>query len=292
MRIDLHTHSYRSDGTTSPREVVLAAGRAGLDVVALTDHDTASGWEEAAQTAYDIGVGLVRGIEISCRHRGRSVHLLAYLPDPSYPPLRNMLSGILDGRTQRLPAICAALRAEGIDIEEAEVKKQDAEATATGRPHVADVLIGKGVVDDRDEAFERYLAPGRPGYVSRYAPSLSEAMIVVREAGGVPVVAHPWGRGSEAILDEPTLGALAEEGLEGLEAHHQDHTPRQRQELVDIAARLGLIATGASDFHGAGKRDHELGCHTTAPDELERLLVTAEELAKASGRDTPRMLTS
>ena len=216
MRIDLHTHSDRSDGTTSPREVVLAAKTAGLDVVALTDHDTAQGWPEAQQTAVDAGIVLVPGMEISCQHAGRGVHLLAYLPDPTYGPLRDALTLILEGRDQRMPRVCARLRELGIDIAEADVERQASGAVALGRPHIADTLVSMGVVHNRTEAFDKYLSPGRPAYVKRYAAPLEELLGVVRGAGGVPVIAHPWGRHSNATLLEDGLARLKELGLGGI----------------------------------------------------------------------------
>jgi len=290
VRIDLHTHSDRSDGTSSPREVVLAAREAGLDVVALTDHDTAEGWAEATLAAEAVGLVLVPGMEISCQLGGHGVHLLAYLPDPSYQPLADALAAILLGRDERMPRICANLRALGIDIEEADVVRHAVGAAAIGRPHVADTLVSMGVVGDRTEAFDRYLKPGRPAYVRRYAPALEEMITLVREAGGVPVIAHPWGRSDNAALRLEGLAALKETGLVGVEVDHQDHAPAQRAELRAIAAELDLVVTGSSDFHGTGKNDHELGCNTTAPDQLERLLELAEEAGRAAGRRTPAVV--
>lgn len=287
MRIDLHTHSARSDGTCTPRELVTLAAGAGLDVVALTDHDTAAGWAEAGAAADELGVGLVRGMEISCLHEGRGVHLLAYLPDPTYPPLDEALTAILEGRDRRMPRVCAALRELGIPIREADVERQSASATSTGRPHIADALVAMGVVADRDEAFERYLKPGRPGYVPRYAPPVTEMLGLVRAAGGVAVLAHPWGRTDTAAFLGPGLAALRDLGLAGLEVDHEDHDPAQRRALRGLAAELDLAVTGSSDFHGAGKVGHDLGCNTTAPDQLARLLDLAAAASRASGRPTP-----
>ena len=287
MRIDLHTHSDRSDGTTSPQEVVLAAAAAGLDVVALTDHDTAAGWEEAVGAASEAGIALVRGMEISCKHAGRPLHLLAYLPDPDHEGLREELRRILDGRDRRMPRICAQLRELGIGIDEQLVADHAVGAAAIGRPHVADALVTLGVVGSRDEAFDRYLSPGRPGYVQRYAPEVSHMLPIVNAAGGVAVIAHPWGRTDTGALQEEGLAALQQLGLAGVEADHQDHSPAQRAELRAIAGNLGLVVTGSSDFHGAGKVDHELGCHTTEPDQLHRLEELAASAGRAAGRRTP-----
>ena len=194
MPIDLHTHSSRSDGTATPTELVAEAVAHGLDVVALTDHDTVEGWQEAAAAAVAHGITLVRGIELSTRYDGRSVHLLAYLPDPSYQPLAAEMARVRGGRESRLPVMMERLRALGIDITEDDVRDGAAEGAVLGRPHVADALVGKGVVGHRNEAFEKMLGPGGPAFVPRYATSLPDAVELVRAAGGVPVVAHPWGR--------------------------------------------------------------------------------------------------
>ena len=290
-RIDLHTHSRASDGTQSPTELMRAAAAAGLDVVALTDHDSTSGWDEAAVAAAASGVALVRGLEISTRHDGLGVHLLGYLPDPTYPPLAAALDRILDGRTSRMPAVVARLRAVGVDISEADVVAEAGDSVATGRPHIADALVRLGVVADRDEAFARFLTAGRPGYVDRYAADLREMVATVVAAGGVPVIAHPWGRGNDlADLGEEQLAGLAQQGLAGLEVDHQDHDEASREALRGIARNLDLLVTGSSDHHGTGKVDHDLGCNTTDPDELERLLDLATRHAQAAGVGAPTLL--
>lgn len=279
MPIDLHTHSSRSDGTATPAELVAEAAARGLDVVALTDHDTADGWDEASTAAQVHGLTLVRGIELSTRYDGRSVHLLAYLPDPAYPPLAAEMSRVRDGRESRLPVMLERLRGIGIDITEADVRASAADGAVIGRPHVADVLVDKGVVGHRNEAFETLLGPRGPGFVPRYATPLFDAVALVLAAGGVPVVAHPWGRNRVVTAD--VLAALRDHGLVGIEVDHQDHSPAERAELRRLAHDLDLVATGSSDFHGTGKRDHELGCNTTEPEALERLLAAAGASATA-----------
>jgi 3',5'-nucleoside bisphosphate phosphatase len=280
VRIDLHTHSDRSDGTLPPREVVLAAKAAGLDVLGLTDHDTAEGWPEAREAALEAGIRLVPGMEISCEHAGRSVHLLAYFVDPAHQPLQEALRLVLDGRDQRTPRVCTRLRELGIEIDEAQVARRAGDAVAIGRPHIADTLIDLGVVADREEAFDRFLSPGRPAYVRRYAAPLEQMLGTVQEAGGVSVIAHPWGRSYPSALGAEGLAHLQGLGLAGVEVDHQDHDPGQREELRGIARDLGLVVTGSSDFHGAGKVDHELGCNTTDPAELERLVAQADRVAE------------
>ncbi|KAA1425739.1 PHP domain-containing protein [Nocardioides antri] len=279
MRIDLHTHSRVSDGTQTPADLVRAAAAAGLDVVGLTDHDITAGWDEAAATAEEEGIALVRGIEVSTRFRGSGVHLLAYLPDPADPTLVDELARILEGRDDRIPAMLARLRALGFaGATEEALAEVTVNAGATGRPHVADLLVRLGVVADRDQAFDRYLAQGRPAYVDRYAADLVRMIDLVTAAGGVPVVAHPWGRGSADVLDEAAFALLAEAGLFGIEVDHLDHDAEQRVRLRGIADTLGLVVTGSSDHHGTGKVDHDLGVETTAPDQLERILARAAEL--------------
>jgi predicted metal-dependent phosphoesterase TrpH len=275
VRIDLHTHSSASDGTDTPGDLVREAAAAGLDVVALTDHDAMSGWGEAQRTADDVGITLVPGIEISTRFHHRGVHLLGYLPDPTHPALVDELDRILEGRTARTPAIVAALREHGVDISEEDVRRESGGSVAAGRPHVADALVRSGVVADRTEAFATLLSPGQPGYVNRYASALEEMIALVAAAGGVSVVAHPWGRGSRSVLDAEALAGLKALGLAGIEVDHQDHAPAARAELRAIARDLDLVVTGSSDHHGLGKVDHDLGVNTTDPEQYERLMSLA-----------------
>ncbi len=272
MRIDLHTHSRASDGTDTPAGLVRAAAEAGLDVLAITDHDTADGWAEAQAAADEVGLTLVPGMEISTRLRGRGVHLLAYFPDPGYPPLAAELDRVLRGRSSRVPTMVARLNGLGIDITEEDVRAASAGAAASGRPHVADALVTLGVVPDRTAAFDRYLGWGRPAHVDRYAVPLEDAIALVREAGGLSVVAHPWGRGGLGRPDASTFAELKELGLTGIEVDHQDHDAAARERLRAIARDLDLVATGSSDYHGAGKQDHDLGVNTTDPGEYERLI--------------------
>ncbi|PKH38913.1 hypothetical protein SAMN05192575_103417 [Nocardioides alpinus] len=272
MRIDLHTHSSASDGTDTPGELVRAAKAAGLDVVALTDHDAMSGWGEAARAAEEVGIALVPGLEISTKFRHRGVHLLAYLPDPTDPPLVAMLDRILAGRTERTPAMVEALRRHGIDITEDDVRREAGGSVAAGRPHVADALVRLGHAADRSEAFVSFLDPGRPGYANRYAAPLEEMIPLVTAAGGVAVIAHPWGRNGRAALAPDAFAELRDLGLAGIEVDHQDHSAADRAELRGIAADLDLVVTGSSDHHGLGKVDHDLGVNTTDPEQLERLL--------------------
>jgi predicted metal-dependent phosphoesterase TrpH len=233
----------------------------------------------------------VRGLEISCKLAGHGVHLLAYLPDPTYEPLARELDRILEGRQARLPATLQRLRDLGVDIAEADVRRVAGDAAAMGRPHVADALVEKGVVAHRGEAFDAYLGSQGPAYVVRYAAPLEAMLHTVTAAGGVCVLAHPWAkRHNFDALDEAGLEALKREGLVGVEVDHQDHDPQARDRLRSIARNLDLVVTGSSDYHGSGKQDHELGCNTTDPDQYERLLELAAASAEAAGRRTPGVL--
>jgi predicted metal-dependent phosphoesterase TrpH len=291
VRIDLHAHSNRSDGTESPADLVRRAAAEGIDVLGLTDHDTTAGWQEAADVAADTDVTLVRGIEVSCTFEHHGVHLLAYLPDPTHPELERELRQVLDGRNSRLPATLERLRALGIDIDVSDVRRVAGETAATGRPHVADALVALGVVADRNEAFNRYLGPQGPAYVRRYAADLETMIGIVGRAGGVAVIAHPWAsRHDHSALDEAGVARLQEVGLAGVEVDHEDHGPATRAVLRGVADDLGLLVTGSSDHHGLGKAGHDLGCNTTAPDQLDRLLELAAAASGVSGRRTPDIL--
>ncbi|HZX01340.1 PHP domain-containing protein [Kribbella sp.] len=283
MRIDLHTHSNRSDGTDPVDVLIRHAQEAGLDVIALTDHDTAAGWAEGRRAAEELGIGFVPGLEISCKLDGISVHLLAYLPDPAYAPLAADLQVVREGRTDRIPTIVARLNGIGVPLTVEEVLAQATGTPSVGRPHVADALVANGTVVNRTEAFDKYLADGRAGHVPHYALEPGRAIDLVREAGGVPVIAHPWGRSSYKVMTEDTLGRLVQDhGLAGIEVDHQDHSPESREALRAIARNLGIVYTGSSDHHGLGKIDHDLGVNSTAPEQLERLLEVAKANAAAS----------
>ena len=266
MRIDLHTHSSASDGTQTPAQVVQAAADAGLDVVAITDHDTTAGWDEAAAAARAAGIALVRGTEVSARSRNVSVHLLSYLQDPASRPLADELARVVDSRVHRAERIVEAL-ARDVPISWQQVLDQAGEGTVVGRPHIADALVVNGVVPDRDAAFATLLASHGPYYAPYYAPDAARAVTLIRAAGGVPVFAHPGADGRGRIVADDVFDELAEAGLAGLEVFHRDHDAAQRERLAGIAARLGLLVTGSSDYHGAGKLNR-LGENLTSPEVL------------------------
>lgn len=274
--IDLHTHSTASDGTEPPSVVVAQARNAGLDVVALTDHDTAHGWPEAAEAAARHGVALVRGIEISCSRHGRSIHLLGYLVDPQHPGLATEMGFAREARVSRLRRMVEKMAADGIPITYADVVAQVPNGATEGRPHIADALVVNGVVANRDEAFQQWLANDSPYYVRHYAPDPVDAVRLVVQAGGVAVHAHPFGRGRGGGAGDTVIEEMAAAGLSGLEVDHRDHDEAARERGRRLADRLGLFVTGSSDYHGSGK-ENRLGENTTAPE------VLAEIEARASG---------
>jgi hypothetical protein len=266
VRIDLHTHSSASDGTQAPAELVRAAAAAGLDVLALTDHDTTAGWDEAAAAARAAGIALVRGTEVSARSRHVSVHLLSYLQDPGYQPLADELARVVDSRVHRAERIVEALSRD-VPLTWQQVLDQAGEGAVVGRPHIADALVVNGVVSDRDAAFATLLHSHGPYYVPYAAPDAVAAVELIRAAGGVPVFAHPGADGRGRIVDDAVFDELAEAGLAGLEVFHRDNDEAQRARLSAIAERLGLLVTGSSDYHGAGKLNR-LGENLTAPEVL------------------------
>lgn len=266
MRIDLHTHSVASDGTDAPAALVAAAARAGLDVVALTDHDTTRGWAEAEDAVAEHGVALVRGAEISCLAGHLSVHLLSYLHDPTHPGL---LAEAERTRTARLDRARRMVELIGEDLALTwdDVEAQTAPGTTVGRPHIADALAARGHVADRSAAFATVLAAGSPYYVPHYAPDAAHAVRLVREAGGVPVLAHPGALVRGRILTDAAIGRLVDAGLAGIEVDHRDHDDAQRRRLAGLAVEAGLLVTGSSDYHGEGK-PNLLGERTTSPEVL------------------------
>ncbi|GAA2719423.1 PHP domain-containing protein [Cellulomonas aerilata] len=269
MLIDLHAHSTASDGTDAPAGVVLAAAAAGLDVVALTDHDTTAGWADAAAQASVTGVTVVLGSEISARWDGISVHLLSYLHDPTHPALLAESSRTRAARLDRARTMVDHL-AEDFGLTWEDVMAHTGADATVGRPHIADALVARGVVADRSAAFATMLVPSSRYYVPHYAPDAVDAVAAIRASGGVPVFAHPGADARGRVVPDVAVEQLADAGLAGLEVHHRDHDPRQRARLAALADRLGLLVTGSSDYHGTGK-PNLLGENTTAPDVLDRI---------------------
>ena len=264
MRIDLHTHSRVSDGTDTPTSLVMKAFQADLDVIALTDHDTFGGVLEAQEAGKRIGVKVLCGVEMSTEVQGRAVHLLGYGCDPYDRKLGEELARIRYGRSHRLPQMVEKLNEAGLELTMDDVNQVAMGAPAVGRPHVGDAFVAKGYVADRDEAFEKWLAEDRPGYVKRYATPLEDAIELIHGAKGVAVIAHPWARRGREVLDSPYLERLVQDfGLEGIEVDHPDHDDDARSLLFEMGARLGLVRTGSSDYHGLGKKNNPLGANLT-----------------------------
>lgn len=250
MRADLHSHSNVSDGTEPPAMVVRRAARAGLDAIALTDHDTVAGHAEAA-SALPAGLILVPGAELSCRLEGHSVHLLAYLFDPQDDTLAGELAEIRESRLYRARAMVDKLAALGVPVSWEQVS-EIAAGGVVGRPHIARAMIDSGVVTSIEEAFTpRWIGPGGRAHISRYALDPARAIALVRAAGGVTVLAHPLGDRRGWQIPANVIADLAASGLTGIEVNHPQHGPEQRQRLTELAASLRLVMSGGSDDHGA-----------------------------------------
>ena len=270
MRIDLHAHSNVSDGTQAPGAVMAAAAEAGLDVIALTDHDSTDGWAGAAAGAREHGVALVPGMEISCRTtEGISVHLLCYLHDPEHPGLLEEITKAKDARFTRAERMVSLL-AEDYPLSWDDVIHHVAPGATLGRPHIADALVAAGVVADRTEAFESILTSRSRYYVQHYAPDPALAVELVRAAGGVPVFAHPVASARGRTVGASIYQEMIDAGLAGLEINHRDNPEEGRVFLRKLAARHGLLVTGSSDYHGTGK-PNRLGENLTSPEVFARI---------------------
>ena len=277
MRIDLHTHSSVSDGTDSPAALLAAAADAGLDAVALTDHDTTDGWT-AADLSRPPGLTVVPGMELSCRwipddQPPISVHLLAYLFDPLHPGLLAERTRLREERLSRGERMVAGLAAAGYPVTWQRIVEAS-EGGVVGRPHVARALLGAGVVGSVDEAFATLLNHRSPYYVAKVDTHVLDGIALVRAAGGVPVFAHGMASKRGRIVGDAAIAAMAEAGLAGLEVDHPDHSPEERAHLRGLAADLGLLTTGSSDYHGANKTT-PIGECTTEPGQYEALVAAA-----------------
>jgi 3',5'-nucleoside bisphosphate phosphatase len=270
VRIDLHTHSNVSDGTETPAEVIRSAAKAGLDAVALTDHDSTDGWDQAAEAAVQQGLAFVPGMEISCRtDKGISVHLLSYLHDPTHPGLLEEINKSRDARLTRAERMVTLL-SEDYPLTWDDVIHHVAPGATVGRPHIADALVAAGVVADRSEAFNSILTSHSRYFIQHYAPDPALAVGLVRAAGGVPVFAHPVASSRGRIVGDKTYREMIDAGLLGLEIDHRDNPEEGRKFLRDLAAEHGLLITGSSDYHGTGK-PNLLGENLTDPAVLERI---------------------
>lgn len=268
--IDLHTHSSVSDGTETPAQLVRSAIRQGLGVVALTDHDSTAGWDEAIAAADGSGLRVIPGMELSTRFGWRSVHLLAYLFDPLDAGIVGETARIRHARLTRAESIVSRIAVD-YDLTWTDVLAQTTVGATVGRPHIADALVARGHVPNRSAAFESILHP-RAGYFEpHYAPDPLDAVKLVVAAGGVPVLAHPATYGREGVIPEDRLERLVRAGLAGVEIEHRENTASGKDRLRELAVEFDLIVTGSSDYHGDGK-PNRLAENTTAPQSLERIL--------------------
>ena len=260
--IDIHTHTTCSDGTDSPRELVNKAIVQGLEVLGITDHDTTAGWAEATETLRG-SLQLALGSEISClTNDGVSVHMLGLLFDPEHEEMQRVLEETRDGRLPRMRKMIEKMRAEGMDISIEDVEQAMPTGATMGRPHLADALVAKKIVKSRDEAFVELLHNESRFYVSHAAPTPVEAIALIRRAGGVAVIAHPFASHRGQILKPEDFSELVAAGLNGIEVDHRDQNPEERAMLRTIAHELDLVVTGSSDYHGTGKLNSLAENHT------------------------------
>ncbi|MGB9358239.1 MAG: PHP domain-containing protein [Acidimicrobiia bacterium] len=258
MAVDLHLHSSASDGTEPPDVVVAKASALGLTAIALTDHDTLSGIPAARAAAAHHTIDLISGVELSVDHAGLKIHMLAYFVEPVPGPLQDRLGALRSGRDTRNVIIVQRLNDLGYPITMEDVLRH-AGGDAVGRPHIADALVEAGLIASRSEAFSGLLSDGGRAYVERERLTATEAIDLTIRSGGVNSIAHPLTINADAATLRSVLRDLRDEGLAGLEAHYSEYSPSIRGQLAGVAANLGLVATGGSDYHGAGKPGLEIG---------------------------------
>lgn len=274
--IDLHTHSNFSDGTDSPAQLINKALATGITTIALTDHDSVAGIAQA-QSALRPGISLVAGAEISCQtDDGISVHMLGLLFDLEDKDLISTMEKTRENRHGRMQRIIQRLNEAGIEISIQDVLAELAQGATLGRPHLADALIKKGVVSSRDEAFSQMLHNKSKFYVAHYSPKPVEAIKLIKAAGGVAIIAHPMASHRGRTISIETFGDLIEAGLDAIEVDHRDHSPDEKNALIQLARENNLVMTGASDYHGNGKLNL-LGEYTTDPAQWERLEARANQ---------------
>ena len=285
MSVDLHTHSNRSDGSDEPTELVHKAVAKRLTAVALTDHDTLEGIEEAQEAARGLPIALIPGVEISCEWAPGAMHIVVLFLTPAAGPLQDRLAELQESRSERNYRIADRLRRLGIDITMDEVI-EESRVGVVGRPHFAAVLVRKGVVADIPTAFTEYLGNQAPAYVSRLRLEPEEAISLARASGGVPILSHPHTLGHTSAGEfATTYRRLSAAGLVGIDAYYGDYTPEQREELAGVARSFGLIPSGGSDYHGSYKAGLDLGSgrgDLEVPDSvLEELREVHHDLAGA-----------
>lgn len=259
--IDLHCHTRESDGTDTPQALVAIAAETGITTLSITDHDTFAGYDAVRHDAETAGMGLICGVELSCRHEEKTVHLLGYFRGSEGAPeeFREWVAGILSSRTERNLKLIAKLNGMGMAITLEEV--QAIGGSVTGRPHFANVLVAKGYAADRNDAFRRLIGEEGSAFVERTGPTLAEATARIQKAGGVSSLAHPvrigYFRAPEREL--ALIADLRDAGLAALEVYHSDHTPALSARYLEFAKLLGLLQTGGSDYHGGNKPGLRLG---------------------------------
>lgn len=274
--IDLHTHTTCSDGTDTPRALINTALAHGIKVIALTDHDSVSGWAEAT-SALRGEIELVLGAEISClTESGTSVHMLGLLFDGTNSQMLSMLEQTRDDRVPRMLKMIELLNEAGIQVSMADVEEVMPHGATMGRPHLADALVRRGVISSRDEAFKDLLNNESQFYVAHIAPTPEVAISQIRAAGGVAVIAHPFASRRGETLQADAFASLVAAGLNGIEVDHRDQNAQEREMLRTIARELDLVVTGSSDYHGTGKLN-TLGECTTQPEEWEKLEAMADQ---------------
>jgi hypothetical protein len=256
--IDLHVHTTASDGTLSPSQVVQLAKKRRLKAIAITDHDTVDGVKEALEEGRRASLEVIPGVEISANAKRGHLHLLGYFVETEFGLLKEKLERLKQARGERNRKIVRRLNDLGIDITEAEVVRASG-GGQVGRPHFAQILVNRGYVRSINEAFDRYLAEGAPGYVPKYRFETQEAMDMILKAGGVPVLSHPFTLNCTPEDLEAWLGTLVQEGLKGIEVFYPDHSQGQIALYERLAEKLGLVKTGGSDFHGGLIQKGELG---------------------------------
>ena len=273
-RIDLHTHSNRSDGTFEPAEVVRLAAERALDVVALTDHDTTDGLAEALATGSVVGVEVVPGVEFSAEFDGNSVHVLCYWMDPQDAALQLELRRLREDRFRRGELMVGKLQDLGLPVAFQRVRAIAGDATIV-RPHIAQAMVEAGVVATEKEAFERYIGDGGPAHVAKHALDPVNAVALIDGAGGVCALAHPGMWGDQSSVPVELIERMAAAGMRGLEVDHPDHTPEMRERYRTVAGELGLIATGGSDCHGTRYDPVRLGTSLCDPEAFAALRALA-----------------
>ncbi len=256
--VDLHTHSTASDGSVAPKELVAMAARQGLSAIAVTDHDTLSGIDEALEAAEHFGIEVIPGVEISCVWQEKELHMLGFYIDHKNPALNRFLAEAVEKRAERNRSMLAAFQADGFDLTMEDLTCGYPETTIT-RAHFARALLSHGYVSSIDQAFKKYLNPGRPYYRDREKVSPEESIAAIRAAGGFPVLAHPCQYKLGWAKTEELIALLKEAGLRGLECFHSSNNQEESRKLRSLAMKYGLAPTGGSDFHGKAKPDIELG---------------------------------